>query len=124
MSMGTETSPENPGAAAKAEPRRALAGAAMFSEPDWAEIAQALRLSRRELQVVRGVFEDRTESTMATDLGIARRTVHTYFERLYCRLGVTDRVQLVLRVMEEWIAVTTRPRARPAEMNQTNRLTW
>ena len=72
----------------------------MFSEAGWAEIARALRLSRRELQIVRGVFDNRTEHAIAADAGMADGTVHTHLERLYRKLAVTTRVQLVLCVIE------------------------
>ena len=81
----------------------------MFSARVWREIARSLRLSGRELQIVRAMFDDRTETAIAADLGIAHRTVHTHFERLHHKLAVTDRLQLVLRVMEEFLALTKAP---------------
>jgi DNA-binding CsgD family transcriptional regulator len=85
------------------------AGAAMFSEAAWREITRSLSLSGRELQILRAIFDDRTESAIAGDLGISPCTIHTYRERLYRKLGVTDRVRLVLRVMNEFLAMTTAP---------------
>jgi hypothetical protein len=55
------------------------------------------------------MFEDRTELAIAADLGIARRTVHTHFERLHRKLEVVDRLQLALRVMDEFLALTVSP---------------
>ena len=78
----------------------------MFTEQAWARIARSLDLSGRELQVVRRVFDDRTESAIAADLGISAHTVHTYFYRLHHKLGVVDRVQLVLRITREFLALT------------------
>lgn len=76
-------------------------GAALFNEATWERVAQALRLSGRELQVVRAVFDECTEFAIAEDLRIAPRTVHMHFERLYRKLRVTNRVGLVLRVLQE-----------------------
>ena len=87
------------GATAKMECRHPPAGSALLSEADWAETARTLRLSGRELQIVRGVFDNQKEITLAIDLGIAPRTVNTHMERLYRKLTVTTRVALVLRVM-------------------------
>jgi len=81
-------------------------GAAMFSEHAWREIARSLRLSGRELQIVRAVFDDHTESAIAANLHVSPHTIHTHCERLYRKLGVTDRVRLVLRIMGEFIALT------------------
>jgi DNA-binding CsgD family transcriptional regulator len=87
------------GAAAKVQYHHSLAGSALLSEADWAETARMLRLSGRELQIVRGVFDNQKETTLAADLGIAPRTVNTHMERLHRKLAVTTRVALVLRVM-------------------------
>lgn len=81
-------------------------GAAMFSEYAWREIARSLRLSGRELQIVRMVFDDHTELTIATNLHVSPHTIHTHCERLYRKLAVTDRVKLLLRIMGEFIALT------------------
>jgi len=84
-------------------------GAAMFSERAWKEIARSLKLSGRELQILHDVFDDYTEFTIAANLRISPHTIHTYCERLYRKLAVTDRVKLVLRVMDEFIALTVAP---------------
>jgi DNA-binding NarL/FixJ family response regulator len=81
----------------------------MLSDLAWREIARSLRLSPRELQIVRAMFDDRTESAMAAALGVTKRTVHTHFERLHRKLAVADRLQLVLRVMEEFLVLTVAP---------------
>jgi DNA-binding NarL/FixJ family response regulator len=84
-------------------------GAAMLSEVAWREIARSLRLSPRELQIVRATFDDHKESAIAAELGIAPRTVHTHVERLYRKLEVSDHVQLVLRIVHEFLRLTLSP---------------
>jgi DNA-binding CsgD family transcriptional regulator len=81
-------------------------GAAMFSEQAWEEIAHSLKLSGRELQIVREVFDDQTEFAIANNLNLSPHTIHTHCERLYHKLAVTDRVKLVLRITNEFIALT------------------
>ena len=81
----------------------------MLSEQAWAEIARSLTLSARELQIVRGIFDNRTEFAIAADLGISPNTVHTHQRRLYRKLGVTDRVKLILAVTTEFFLLTTAP---------------
>ena len=75
--------------------------AAMFSEQEWENIARALTLTKRELQIVRGVFDDHTESAIAAELGMSPHTVHTHFDRLHRKLAVHTRAALTLRVMHE-----------------------
>jgi len=78
----------------------------MFTEEIWKEIARSLKLSGRELQIVQAVFDDYTEFTIANNLDVSPHTIHTYCERLYHKLAVTDRVKLVLRIMDEFVALT------------------
>jgi DNA-binding NarL/FixJ family response regulator len=84
-------------------------GAAMFSKQAWEEIARSLKLSGRELQIIKDVFDDRTESAIAAHYGISPCTIHTHCERLYHKLAVTDRVKLVLRITDEFLALTAAP---------------
>src|SRR5262245_45001984 len=81
-------------------------GSAIFTEPAWTEIAGSLRLTRRELEIVRGVFDDSTELAIALDLGISPHTVHTHIERLRRKLAVVDRATLILLVVQEFLRLT------------------
>ena len=86
-------------------------GSAIFPDQAWRKIARSLGLSGREFQIVRGVFDDHTEFAIAADLGIAHRTVHTHFERLHRKLAIADRAQLIIRVMQEFLALTASPKS-------------
>jgi DNA-binding NarL/FixJ family response regulator len=81
----------------------------MLSDLAWREIARSLRLSKREFQIVRATFDDQKELAIAADLGIAPRTVHEHIERLHRKLKVADRLQLVLRIMNEFLRLTVSP---------------
>ena len=81
----------------------------MFSEQAWSEIARSLRLSPRELQILRGIFDDHTEFAIAANLGISPHTVHTHVDRVHRKLAVVDRVTLILRVMDEFFLLTLAP---------------
>jgi len=70
--------------------RRPALGAAMLSELAWREISDSLRLSRRELEIVRAMFDDRKELAIAAELGVTPRTVHHRRERRVA--GAFDRV--------------------------------
>lgn len=84
-------------------------GSSMFSEHAWEEIARSLRLSGRELQIVRGIFDDEKDLAIAQRIGISLSTVHTHVERLHRKLAVMDRPQLLLRVMQEFVTLTVSP---------------
>jgi DNA-binding NarL/FixJ family response regulator len=80
-----------------------------FNQRAWAAITHSLNLSSREQQLVRGVFEDYTDHSIASALCISPHTVHTHFERLHRKLGVANRAQLILRVVDEFLALTASP---------------
>jgi DNA-binding CsgD family transcriptional regulator len=82
-------------------------GAEMFSNEAWVAIARECELSARELQIVQGIFENHTDDAMASNLGISRHTVHTYLGRLFRKLKATTRTQVVLRVMERFLALSS-----------------
>jgi len=86
---------------------------AIFSSQAWIEIGRSLKLSGRELQIVRGVFDDRTEFAIAFELGISPHTIHSHMERLYHKLTVSSRVELVVRVMDEFLVLTISPQSIP-----------
>jgi DNA-binding CsgD family transcriptional regulator len=76
------------------------AGRGLFSQDVWFQISNRLSLSERELQIVQGVFDDQHENQIAQELEISSHTVHTHLERLYHKLGVSSRVELVVRIVK------------------------
>jgi DNA-binding NarL/FixJ family response regulator len=78
----------------------------MLSDAAWLAIAGSLDLSKRQIDIVHAVFDDATEYTIGQDLGISLHTVHTHLERIYHKLGVHDRIELVLRVLAEFLRLT------------------
>lgn len=90
-------------------PQKKLRGATLFSDQAWGGISKALGITRRELQIVHGVFDNLPESGIAQRLGISEHTAHTHLNRLFKKLTVTTRTELVLRVMEQVIVITASP---------------
>ena len=82
---------------------QAALGAAIFSERAWDHVARSLGLSRRERDILRGMFDGLTESAIAMGLSVSLRTVHTHVERLHRKLQVTHQVALALRVVVEFL---------------------
>ena len=81
-------------------------GAGLLSEEAWVEIAGSLKLSPREQQLIRAVFNNLTESAVAENLSISPHTVHSHMNRLFKKLQVTTRAQMVLCVMQELLLLT------------------
>lgn len=79
-------------------------GRSVLSDSKWRLIADSLKLSPRELEVVQHVFDDDREAVIAEEMGISRHTVHSYLERIYLKLRVASRCKLVVRIFQEHIA--------------------
>ncbi len=73
----------------------------VYSPTEWSVIESRFELSGRELEIVQSIFDDHTEQRIARRLQISRHTVHTYFERVFRKLGVRSRTQLVVRIVHE-----------------------
>ena len=78
---------------------------AFLSDAKWAAIARELGLSAREAQIARLLLNDDSEGSIAWHLNISSHTVHSHLERMYRKLDVTSRTQLVTRVFKEYIAL-------------------
>ena len=74
------------------------AGRRILRDREWSRLSAALRLSPRELELVQGVFDGQKDGVIAGRLGLSAHTVRTYFERLYRKLRVNSRTELVLHV--------------------------
>jgi len=77
----------------------------LFSDIAWTEVARSLKLSARELEITRGVFDNLTAETIAVILGVSENTIHTHLHRLFGKLRVTTRTQMVVRVMQELLVL-------------------
>jgi len=66
----------------------------------------AVRLSERELDVVRLVVEGRSNDEIGARLGIGAKTVESHLRRLFERLDVASRTELATRALREgWLDV-------------------
>jgi DNA-binding NarL/FixJ family response regulator len=81
-------------------------GASLLNNNAWSEIARTLNLTQRELQIVQSVFDNLPEAGIAGRLRVSEHTVHTHLNRLFKKLAVTTRTDLVLRIMEQMISLT------------------
>jgi len=66
----------------------------------------AVRLSERELDVVRLVVDGRSNDEIGARLGIGAKTVESHLRRLFERLDVASRTELATRALREgWLDV-------------------
>lgn len=64
----------------------------------WETIARGLRLPRQERRIAELILRHQCDKQIAANMGIAYPTVRTYIRRLFDRLGVADREELILLV--------------------------
>lgn len=80
-----------------------LSGRGVLSALEWQQLRQTLRLSKRQLEIVQCMFDDWTAARIAMTLNISQHTVHTHIERLYRKLNVNSRSELLVRVFGEFV---------------------
>jgi DNA-binding NarL/FixJ family response regulator len=57
-------------------------------------------LTNRERQIVEAVARGRTNLEVASELGLSHKTVEWILTRVYRKLGVRSRIELVLRIVD------------------------
>src|ERR1041384_6072604 len=77
-------------------------GHAVFVPGEWRSLAAGLGLSPRACGIVRPVFDGNSEKAAAAPLGLSPHTVHTYLWRIYRKLRVQSREELLVRVFAEF----------------------
>ena len=86
--------------------RAALHDANSFiNATDWARISVSLKLSSRESEIAFLVLTDVSENTIADRLSISKHTVHSHIERLYRKLAIRSRSQLVVKLFEAYVCL-------------------
>ena len=77
-------------------------GQDVFEPREWRSLGKALGLSPRESGIVRAVFDGASEKCIAEQLGLSPHTVHTYLWRIYRKLQINNRQELMVRVFAEF----------------------
>jgi DNA-binding NarL/FixJ family response regulator len=66
----------------------------------WQAVVEELRLSPQQIKIVELVLRSAGDREIASVLGLAEPTVRTYLQRVFLRVGVRDRMQLAMRVLD------------------------
>jgi len=70
-----------------------------FTDAQWQSIARGLVLSKRQLDILKSLFQGDSEKEISGRLSISQNTVHTHLKRLHSRLGVHSRAELMIAIM-------------------------
>ncbi len=74
-------------------------GQHQLSGQEWSDVARTMKLSIREQQVCRLLFDGLTRQVIAEQLNISNRTVRHHMERIHQKLKVGNRVGVVLKIV-------------------------
>jgi len=70
----------------------------LFSEEQWSQLKEQLGLPPRQAEIARHIMHGKSDKQIARELGISLPTVRTHMTRLFRKLDLNDRVELILRV--------------------------
>jgi len=70
----------------------------LVTEEEWISVRETLSLSPRQAQVVACLLQAKGDKQIARDIGISVPTVRTHLDRLFQKLDVEDRMELVVHV--------------------------
>ena len=71
----------------------------LLTKPEWRAVIVALELSPRHASIIGLILQGKRDKQIAADLGMSIWTVRTHLSRLFQRLEVADRMELVLLVL-------------------------
>lgn len=62
---------------------------------------EGLKLTSREMEVLRHVVDGKTNQNIAAELGISEKTIEKYMEAIFAKLGVASRVEAAVYAVRE-----------------------
>ncbi len=71
----------------------------LFTTEEWRELAKALHLTRRQRQVARRLCLGLKNREMAEEMSVAEDTIRLHMRELYRKLGVGQRVGVVVKLV-------------------------
>lgn len=71
-----------------------------IGDAGWARASAMLKLPPQQSRIVELLLRGKRDKQIAHELGLTLPTVRTYLARIFVRVGVTDRVELILHVVE------------------------
>ena len=83
------------------------AGVDDFSGLVWTEVVSQLGLSQRESDMIPLLMKDESLNSIARSLGISRHTITEHLKRLYRKLKVNSRVQLIIKLLTHYFTIVT-----------------
>ena len=79
-------------------------GHRFFCDEAWAGIADKLKLSHRQVEIIRCVLTGEGDRQIARRLDLSLHTVQTHIKRLHEKLAIQSRVELAARIFAAYRA--------------------
>ncbi len=70
---------------------------------EWRSVMRSLDLSDRQLEVVRCLFDGLDEPSIAEKLDVSAHTIHAHLNRLYRKICVKSRCEVIVRVFLAYV---------------------
>ncbi len=77
----------------------------LFSEPEWNSLIEHLSLPERQTEILTLLLLGESDKEIAQKLAISVPTIRTHLQRIYRRLGVSNRTSLVVEVFRQFRAL-------------------
>ena len=74
----------------------------VFTKTEWANLTNHLGLSPKQAEIARQLLEGSSDKQIAQKLGIAIPTVRTYMGRMFAKLDVQDRNELIVNIFRQF----------------------
>ena len=93
-------------------PRRELLAKPVLAPAEWAHVVRVLRFSQQQARITELILHAKRDKEIAAALGVNVWTIRTHLSRIFARLDVADRVELLLLVFavarsQDSVAATT-----------------
>ena len=79
---------------------------------EWEQVRRWLGLSERQIELVQYLFKGGKLELIALEMNLGHGTVKTYQQRIYQKLRISERGQLILTVADAHLRVNLMPRFR------------
>lgn len=74
----------------------------IFDEAEWTALTRELALSPKQVQIVRRVIQGMSDKRIALELNMSMATVRTHLSRLFAKLDIQNRNELILLVFRQF----------------------
>ena len=80
--------------------KRKKLGQDQLSIQQWSDVCRKMKMSLREENVCKLLFDGMTRQQIADQMGISNRTVRHHMEKIHLKLNVSNRVGVVLKIIQ------------------------